>query len=182
MDYQLQNQEKDSEEGRGVGCRNKVLVALIVLGLLILIGLLIFWFEGGDFNILADRANYLAKDPGQATSNFIQYGQIKGQSGRICGVVSNFSGEVISGAKIEILGERINWSTQTDSSGQYCIPPLQSEALKVLGETLVGNYRLKVTAQSYQPQIKRVTVNSGENKEANFSLTSIKEDLLPDVY
>lgn len=159
-----------------------MIVTLIIICLLILIGLLVFFLQGGNFNILADRADYVAKDPSQAASNFIQYGQVKGQSGRICGIVNNFSGQVISGAKVEIVGERVNWSTQTDSSGQYCVPPLQSEALKVLGEILVGSYRLRATAQSYQPQIKRAAVKTGEEQALNFSLTSVKEELLPDVY
>ncbi|GAH41276.1 unnamed protein product, partial [marine sediment metagenome] len=82
----------------------------------------------------------------------------------------------------EIVGERVNWSTQTDQTGQYCIPPLETAALRVLGEVLVGNYRLKASADTYYPQIKKATITSGEEKIINFSLTSIKEELLPDLY
>jgi len=181
QNYQIENQP-ELKEKTGWGFRNKIITFLIIVILLIVVGLVIFFLQGGNFNTLADRADYIASDPSKAGRNFVLHGQIKGQSGQICGIVSNVSGEVVIGAKVEIVNERVNWSTQTDSGGQYCIPPLETEALKVIGETLVGDYTLKTTAESYQPQEQQVTVASAEEKKVNFILTSISQDLLPDVY
>jgi hypothetical protein len=185
--YQLSNQEERSEKEeekpeKSLGCRNKIVIFLIVLSLLILVGLVIFLLGGGNFNILADRADYVAQQPGQAATNFAQHGQVKGESGRICGVARNFSGQIIVGAKIEIVGVQINWTTQTDPNGQYCIPPLGVEALRSLGEVLVGNYNLRVTADGYHPQIREVRVESGKEKLVNFTLSSVKDELLPGAY
>jgi len=181
QNYQIENQPEPKEK-TGWGFRNKLITFLIVIILLVVVGLVIFFLQGGNFNTLADRADYIANDPSKAASNFVLHGQVKGQSGQICGIVSNVSGEVVIGAKVGIINERVNWSTQTDSGGQYCIPPLETEALEVIGEALVGDYTLRATAENYEEQEQEVTIVSEEEKKVNFILTSIKQQLLPDVY
>jgi len=173
--------KKEKISTGGMPVRNKLLIFLITIVGLVIIGLFLVYLNGGDINILADRAEYISKDPGKAASNLYEHGNVKGESGRVCGIVRNQYNSIISGAKVQITGGKIDWSTQTDRSGQFCIPPLDSQAQTILGEVLVGDYELRTSASGYNPETKSLTVNSGEKKEINFHLSYSKDKMLPGI-
>ncbi len=173
--------EREKISTRGMPLRNKLLVFLITIIGLVIVVLALVYLNGGDINILADRAGYVSNDPGKAASNLFEHGNVKGESGRICGIVRNQYNSIISGAKVQISGGEIDWSTQTDQSGQFCIPPLDSQAQSILGEVLVGDYKLKASASGYNSETQSVTIDSGEKKEVSFHLSYSKDKMLPGI-
>jgi hypothetical protein len=176
--YKLGKKEKKTEKNNW-NLRNKIVTVLITIILLIIFIILLVYLNGGDFNILADRAEYVSQKPGQATSNLFKYGRVKGESGRVCGIIRNNYGQIVSGAKIQISGNEIDWATNSGVDGRFCIPPFNQEAQLILGEVLVGEYQLTATAQDYYSQTKNIAIDSGEKEEVTFNLSSVTDKLLP---
>jgi hypothetical protein len=175
------NQLEEIKPKSKMSVRNKIIWFLVSLIVLILIILGLVYLNGGNINILADRAQYVSKDPGKAAANLIEHGNVKGETGIVCGTVRSQYNSIISGAKVEISGGQIDWSTQTDSSGQFCIPPLNKDARLILGEILVGDYQIKVSAPGYNSDSKETTIDSGEKKELKFYLSLSKDKMLPKI-
>lgn len=165
--------------GSGISLRNKLIVIFSTVLVVLLIAVVLLYLRGGSLDILADQVGYLSQDPGKATSNLFEHGNIKGQSGRVCGIVRSQYNSIIPGAKIQVTGGEIDWSTQTDQTGQFCIPPLDREAQSILGDMFVGEYQLRVSAPGYNSEDRIVNVASGEEKDVRFYLSLSKEKMLP---